>query len=71
MKIRIYKQQVEDAEELAALNLTKYKRAQKDIEDAGERANIAEKALSKSKSKTVPFENAPEVEKDTGKNIVK
>ena len=51
--------------------MTKYKRAQKDIEDAGERANIAEKALSKSKLKNVPFENAPEVGKETGKNIVK
>jgi len=51
--------------------LTKYKRAQKDIEDAGERANIAEKALSRSKLKTVPFENAEEVDKEAGKNISK
>ena len=50
-KARTYKQQIEDAEELASFNLAKYKKSQHAIEEADKRANVAEHALSKLKSK--------------------
>ncbi len=37
-----YKKQVEDAEEIAALNLAKYRKAQQQLEDADERTQNAE-----------------------------
>jgi len=49
--IRTHKQQVEDAEELATLNMAKLKKSRKDVDEAAERANLAEQALSKLKSK--------------------
>ena len=53
LKIRTYKQQVEDAEEIAALNLAKYKKSQNDVEEAEERATINQQALSKVKAKSI------------------
>ena len=53
MTIRTYKEQIQDSEELASLNLAKYKKARKEVEDANERANHAEHALSRLKSKSI------------------
>ncbi|CAF0731333.1 unnamed protein product [Adineta steineri] len=50
-KIKVYKRQVEEAEEIAALNLAKYRKAQTDLEDSAERADAAENQLSKLRSK--------------------
>lgn len=52
-KIRTYRKQVEDAEEIAALNLAKYRKAQADAEEADERANLTEQALNKVRAKSV------------------
>ena len=52
-KARTYKQQIEDAEELASYNLAKYKKSQHAIEEADKRANVAEQALSKLKAKCI------------------
>lgn len=45
-KIRTYKKQIEDAEEIAALNLAKYRKAQQEMEEAEERSKLAETQLS-------------------------
>ncbi|BFZ03204.1 hypothetical protein BsWGS_06243 [Bradybaena similaris] len=50
-KIKTYKRQVEEAEEIAALNLAKYRKVQSELEDAEERADTAEGSLSKLRAK--------------------
>merc|ERR1712045_479351 len=40
-KIKTYKQQIEEAEEIAALNLAKFRKAQQDLEETQERAKMA------------------------------
>merc|ERR1712200_249956 len=40
-KIRTYKQQIEEAEEIAALNLAKFRKAQQELEETEERAKLA------------------------------
>merc|ERR1711881_486349 len=50
-KIKSYKKQIEEAEEVAALNLSKFRTAQANLADTGERADINEQALAKYKSK--------------------
>ena len=40
-KIKTYKKQIEEAEEIAALNLAKYRKAQQGLEEAEERAKSA------------------------------
>merc|ERR1712088_969879 len=44
-KIKTYKQQIEEAEEIAALNLAKFRKAQQDLEETQDRANIAETGI--------------------------
>merc|ERR1711972_193555 len=43
---KIYKKQIEDAEEIAALNLAKFRKAQQEYEESEERAKLAENQLS-------------------------
>lgn len=50
-KIKTYKRQVEEAEEIAAVNLAKYRKIQQEIEDSEERADQAEQALQKLRTK--------------------
>merc|ERR1712048_1264184 len=40
-KIKTYKQQIEEAEEIAALNLAKFRKAQQELEETEERAKMA------------------------------
>ena len=49
-KIKSYKKQIEEAEEIAALNLAKFRKVQGDLGDAGQRADLNEQALAKSKA---------------------
>ncbi|CAD5223229.1 unnamed protein product [Bursaphelenchus okinawaensis] len=51
-KIKTYKRQVEEAEQLANTNLAKYKQLQHMLEDAEERADLAENSLSKFRAKS-------------------
>ncbi|ODM97874.1 Myosin heavy chain, muscle [Orchesella cincta] len=44
-KIRTYKRQIEEAEEIAALNLAKFSKAQAELDDANERSDMAEAQL--------------------------
>merc|ERR1712152_106442 len=50
-KIKAYKKQIEEAEEIAALNLAKFRAAQGNLADSGERADVNEQALAKYKAK--------------------
>jgi len=50
-KIKAYKKQIEEAEEIAALNLAKFRATQGNLADSGERADINEQALAKFKAK--------------------
>merc|ERR1712213_76024 len=45
-KIKVYKKQIEEAEEIAALNLAKFRKAQQDLEENEERAKMAGAALT-------------------------
>merc|ERR1712080_368918 len=40
-KIKTYKQQIEEAEEIAALNLAKFRKAQQELEETEERSKLA------------------------------
>ena len=50
-KIKSYKKQIEEAEEIAALNLAKFRKVQADLESSEERADINEQVLAKYKAK--------------------
>ena len=50
-KIKSYKKQIEEAEEIAALNLAKFRQVQSNLSASGERADLTEQALAKSKAK--------------------
>ena len=45
-KIKTYKQQIEEAEEIAALNLAKFRKAQQELEETEDRAKIADANMS-------------------------
>ena len=45
-KVKSYKKQIEEAEEIAALNLAKFRKAQQELEETEERAKMAEAKLS-------------------------
>merc|ERR1712099_38865 len=45
-KIKTYKKQIEEAEEIAALNLAKYRKAQQGLEEAEERSKMAGASLA-------------------------
>ena len=45
-KIKTYKKQIEEAEEIAALNLAKYRKAQQELEETEDRSRMAEGQLS-------------------------
>lgn len=49
--MKVYKRQVEEAEEIAATNLGKYRQLQAQLDDAEERADSAENSLSKLRAK--------------------
>ena len=51
LKIKTYKKQIEEAEEIAAMNLAKFRQAQANLGDAEERADLNEQALGKLKAK--------------------
>merc|ERR1711997_1099065 len=45
-KIKTYKKQIEEAEEIAALNLAKFRKAQQELEETEDRTKIAEAQLT-------------------------
>merc|ERR1711963_811538 len=58
-KIKSYKKQVEEAEEIAALNLAKYRQVQTNLSSAVERADVSEQALAKSRARSRASSLAP------------
>ncbi|TRY80602.1 hypothetical protein TCAL_03006 [Tigriopus californicus] len=58
-KIRSYKKQIEEAEEIAALNLAKFRQAQGQLAESEERADLNEQALAKYKAKERAASLAP------------
>merc|ERR1712141_291287 len=50
-KIKAYKKQIEEAEEIAALNLAKFRATQAHLSESSERANMNEQALAKYRAK--------------------
>ena len=53
-KIKSYKKQIEEAEEIAAINLAKYRKAQQDFEEAEERTKVCEANITKFRSARGP-----------------
>merc|ERR1711925_38943 len=49
-KVRSYKKQIEEAEEIAALNLAKYRQVQSNLSGSNERADLNEQALAKTRA---------------------
>ena len=58
-KIKTYKKQIEEAEEIAALNLAKYRQTQNNLAGAQERADVNEQALAKAKARSRASSLAP------------
>merc|ERR1712109_233830 len=50
-KIKSYKKQIEEAEEIAALNLAKFRQAQSQLGEAAQSADLNEQALAKAKTR--------------------
>merc|ERR1711976_719381 len=50
-KIKSYKKQIEEAEEIAALNLAKFRKVQGNLSEAEERADLNEQALGKARAR--------------------
>merc|ERR1712241_500528 len=50
-KIRSYKKQIEEAEEIAALNLAKFRKVQGDVGTSTQRADLNEQALAKNRAR--------------------
>merc|ERR1719310_190558 len=58
-KIKSYKKQIEEAEEIAALNLAKYRQVQTNLAGSTERADLNEQALAKAKARSRASSLAP------------
>merc|ERR1711892_884496 len=50
-KVKSFKKQIEEAEEIAALNLAKYRQVQSNLSTSGERADLNEQALARTKAR--------------------
>merc|ERR1712227_606165 len=51
-KIKSYKKQIEEAEEISALNLAKYRQVQSNLSVSAERADLNEQALAKTRARS-------------------
>jgi len=58
-KIKSYKKQIEEAEEIAALNLAKFRQVQVNLSQSNERADLNEQALAKMKASSRASSLAP------------
>merc|ERR1712226_325842 len=58
-RIKTFKKQIEEAEEIAALNLAKYRQAQSHLAESEERADLSEQALAKYKARDRASSLAP------------
>merc|ERR1719269_274975 len=58
-KVKSFKKQIEEAEEIAALNLAKYRQVQQNLTGAHERADVSEQARAKAKARSRASSLAP------------
>ena len=58
-KIKSYKKQIEEAEEIAALNLAKYRQVQNSLASSQEAADVSEQALAKLRTRARSSSLAP------------
>merc|ERR1712200_129927 len=58
-KIKSYKKQIEEAEEIAALNLAKFRQVQSNLSSSMEAADLSEQALAKLKTRARSSSVAP------------
>merc|ERR1712012_1327492 len=58
-KIKTYKKQIEEAEEIAALNLAKFRQVQNNLASSQEAADVSEQALAKMKTRARSSSLAP------------
>merc|ERR1711988_1544081 len=58
-KVKSYKKQIGEAEEIAALNLAKYRKVAGNLQASGERADLHEQALAKMKASSRAGSLAP------------
>ena len=52
LKVKQYKRQAEEQEESANSNMSKYRKLQHDLDEAEERADMAESSLAKMRTKS-------------------
>ncbi|MEE6527501.1 hypothetical protein FKM82_028910, partial [Ascaphus truei] len=52
LKVKAYKRQSEEAEEVANTNLSKFRKVQHELDEAEERADIAESQVNKLRAKS-------------------
>ena len=64
LTIKTYKKQIEEAEEIAALNLAKFRQTQATLQESEQRADLTEQALAKCKVKGRAGSMAPLVRND-------
>ncbi|XP_010292951.1 PREDICTED: myosin-8-like, partial [Phaethon lepturus] len=62
MKVKSYKRQSEEAENLSNVNLSKFRKIQHELEEAEERADIAESQVNKLRAKSREFHRKIEEE---------
>ena len=58
-KVKSYKKQIEEAEEIAALNLAKYRQVQNNLAASTEQADLTEQAVVKARARSASV--APQV----------
>jgi myosin heavy chain 6/7 len=59
-KIKTYKKQIEEAEEIAALNLAKFRKVAASVDEAAGRADISEQAVAKARARGRSTSAAPQ-----------
>ena len=62
-----YKKQIEDAEEIAALNLAKYRKSQQQLEEAEERSQAAESNMIRMRAGTPSAARVDEIRNEHGR----
>ncbi|XP_051932798.1 myosin heavy chain, fast skeletal muscle-like isoform X2 [Hippocampus zosterae] len=62
LKVKVYKRQCEDTEEQANTHLTRYRKVQHEMEEAQERADIAESQVNKLRAKSRDFARTKDAE---------
>ncbi len=66
-KIKAYKKQIEETEEIAAANLAKFRKAQHELNEASDRVNEAESLLAKQRARnrsSVSMSREPSPQRD-------